>query len=146
MKKRPPLKVLAKELGLSQPDQPDACVRYSSHDDKADGEFCTSDLLSRHRGVPTLLCASNLLALEAHEGVFRLGLTIPKEKSVKACNASPILDIVAPSLIKVLIQKFEIGHLAAEILMKSIRGEPNWLTSTVLPVALIETNSTLVVA
>lgn len=117
-------------------------MAFSENYDESEGERCAIQVLTKHPDISALLCANDRLAIGAYSGIRSLGLSVPHDVSVTGFNNSPMLELIPPKLTTIHIQKFEAGRAAAELLLKLINGEINGPVGTVLPVELIERDST----
>lgn len=128
-----------KRLGI---DIPSGYIAFSKNYDEAEGECRAVEILSKYPEVTALLCANDRLAIGAYSGIRSLGLKVPDDVSVTGFNDSPMLELIPPRLTTIRIQQFDAGRAAAELILKSIRGELNGSIGTVLPVTLIKRDST----
>lgn len=110
--------------------------------DQLEGERCTIDLLQNHPETTALVCGNDRLAIGAYRALSRLGLSVPNDISVTGFNDSPMLAYVNPGLTTVRVQLFEAGQASARLLLSAIEGDPGRPIGTVLPVKMIEREST----
>jgi LacI family transcriptional regulator len=130
---------IMKEMGLDfLQDAIEPTKRY----DEGERPKTAEVLLDRNLGFTAILCSNDRLALGALEALYGRGIKCPEEISVTGFNNQPYIQMSAPSLTTVNIQKFNAGQISAEILLKMINDPKSLIPScTILPVNLIERGS-----
>jgi len=107
-----------------------------------EGERCTLELMKAFPETTALVCGNDRLAIGAYKGLAKLGLSVPNDISVTGFNDSPMLAYVKPGLTTIRVQQFEAGQASAKLLLSAIEGDSGSPIGTVLPVKLIEREST----
>ncbi|MGI1663365.1 LacI family DNA-binding transcriptional regulator [Palleronia sp. KMU-117] len=129
----------ARELGL---DLPREATVLAARFDEEEGRRCTDHLLRQNWKFTAILCANDRLALGALDMLNKRGIACPGDVSVTGFNDLPFLDLVPPGLTTIRVQQFDVGRLAAELLMKMMNDPKAPIpTTTILPVKLIERGS-----
>jgi LacI family transcriptional regulator len=129
----------ARDLGL---DLPREATVLASRFDEEEGRRCTDHLLRQTWKFTAILCANDRLALGALDMLQKRGLTCPGDISVTGFNDLPFLDLVPPGLTTIRVQQFDVGRLAAELLMKMMNDPKAPIpTTTILPVKMIQRGS-----
>lgn len=117
-------------------------IAISSGYEEAEGERCTLELLASYPETTAIVCGNDRLALGAYEGLLKIGKSVPDDVSVTGFNDSPMLTRVKPGLTTVRVKQYEAGQAAARHLLTAIEGDAPTAIGTVLPVSLIERDST----
>jgi LacI family transcriptional regulator, gluconate utilization system Gnt-I transcriptional repressor len=87
------------------------------------GRELLSALLQRHPEVQAVFFANDDLAAGAlFEAVLR-GIRVPQELAIIGFNDQEIASQVSPALTSVVTPRFEMGRLAADMLLRRMRGE-----------------------
>jgi LacI family transcriptional regulator len=129
----------ARDLGL---DLPREATVLAARFDEEEGRRCTDHLLRQPWKFTAILCANDRLALGALDMLHKRGLSCPGDISVTGFNDLPFLDLVPPGLTTVRVQQFDVGRLAAELLMKMMNDPKAPIpTTTILPVKMIQRGS-----
>lgn len=129
----------ARDLGL---DLPREATVLSARFDEDEGRRCADHLLRQGWPFTAILCANDRLALGAIDMLRSRGLSCPEDVSVTGFNDLPFLDLVPPGLTTIRVQQFDVGRLAAELLMRMMTEQNAPIpTTTILPVKLIQRGS-----
>lgn len=129
----------ARELKL---DLPARAVVAANRYDEDEGRRCTEKLLSSGWEFTALLCANDRLALGALDALAAGGLECPRDVSVTGYNDIPFLDRIPPGLTTIRVPQFDVGCIAAELLVKMLTSPGTRVpTTTILPVTLVERGS-----
>ncbi len=97
----------------------------------ADGTAALRALLDR-RATPTAIIAGNdLLAVGCYDALDAIGLRCPQDVSVIGFNDMPYADRFSPPLTTVRIRHYEMGEVAAGLLLRQI-AEPDSRVETVV--------------
>lgn len=128
-----------KNLGLDlKPGMIAAAERYTVDD----GRRCARLLMEKQPETTAMLCANDLLAIGAIEAIRRAGLDCPTDISVTGFNDIPFLDLITPGLTTIQILQFDIGRIAAEILLKRLTDpDARVPETTIMPVSIVERGS-----
>ncbi|MGF1477795.1 MAG: LacI family DNA-binding transcriptional regulator [Geminicoccaceae bacterium] len=110
------------------------------HEDE--GHRAATKLIESEGSYTAFLCANDRLALGAIDALREHGLRCPEDVSVTGFNDIPLLHRISPGLTTIRILKYEVGRVAAEILV-TLMTEPEAQIplTTVLPVDLIRRDS-----
>lgn len=111
---------------------------------EAEGERCAGLLLDRTVGMTALVTSNDLLAVGAISLMRRRGLGCPRDLSVTGFNDMPMVDRLEPPLTTVRVQQYELGRVAAGMLMRWLDGEEPGKAPqhVVMPVELVVRGST----
>ncbi|HLN64671.1 MAG TPA: LacI family DNA-binding transcriptional regulator [Symbiobacteriaceae bacterium] len=101
------------------------------------------ELLLRLRQPPTaILAVDDMLALGIVEAATKRGLRVPADLAVAGFNDSPIAYWTRPSLTTVRIPVFDLGAMAARMMVASLHGIPFRPHQLILPSQIIPREST----
>jgi LacI family transcriptional regulator len=89
----------------------------------SDGYAQTMELMRLAQPPSAIFCCNDLMALGCLEALKELGKRIPQDVSVVGYDDREIAQFVHPALTTVLLPHFEMGVLAAELLLERI-GQP----------------------
>ena len=129
----------ARELGLSVPA---GMILTAERYTEDEGSRCADEMLEKHPDVTALLCANDRLAIGAIDAVQLRGLVCPDDISITGFNDIPFLDLIPPGLTTVQILQFDVGRIAAEILLKRMTDPTAKVPeTTIMPVAIVERGS-----
>ena len=105
------------------------------------GEKLLNQILNEYPQVDGIFCCNDSLALGVLFGCQRLNIPIPQQIAIAGFHGYDIGQSVNPKLSSVLTPRFEMGKIAAEILLQRLNGKI--ITSNVveLPVKYIEGES-----
>ncbi len=139
IQRRVAFEAAANGLGLKLPG---AAMVVAERYNEDEGSRCALSALENSPDVTALLCANDRLAIGAVDAIASLGLSCPEDISVTGFNDIPFLDMIPPGLTTVQILQFDVGRIAAEILLKRMT-EPDARVpeTTIMPVSIIERNS-----
>lgn len=88
------------------------------------GAACFQDLLTRHPDVDAVFFCNDDLAHGGLLQALRMGIAIPDQVSVVGFNDLPGNEQMLPPLTSLRTPRGEIGAVAAQMLLKLMRGEP----------------------
>ena len=129
----------AKQLGL---DLPEIAIETSEGYSEAEGRASTQALLARDWPMTAILCANDRIAIGAIDTLRAVGLSCPGDVSVTGFNDIPFLDRIPPGLTTIQVMQFDVGRIAAELLVQMMTDPGATVPSNVvLPVKLIERGS-----
>ncbi len=139
IQRREAFETAARGLGLGLPV---AATIVAERYNEGEGSRCALSALENFPDMTALLCANDRLAIGAIDAIASLGLKCPEDISVTGFNDIPFLDLIPPGLTTVQILQFDVGRIAAEILLKRMT-EPDARVpgTTIMPVSIIDRNS-----
>ncbi len=82
----------------------------------------TRELMSLHAPPTAIFCANDMMAVGCYEALRELGLTIPDDIAVMGYDDREIAQHLHPPLTTVLLPHFEMGSIAAELLIDAAAG------------------------
>jgi LacI family transcriptional regulator len=89
------------------------------------GYEATRELMNLKSPPTAVFCANDLMAVGCYEALHELGLRIPDDVAVMGYDDREIAQHLHPPLTTVLLPHFEMGSIAAEILLDAASlGEP----------------------
>lgn len=129
----------AMNMGLSaSPSMIVPAIRYSEEE----GSRCAMQILKKFPDATAILCANDSLAIGAIAALKKNGLNCPDDMSVTGYNDIPFLEFMSPSITTVQILQFDVGRIAAEILLKRILDpQARVPETTIMPVKVVERGS-----
>jgi LacI family transcriptional regulator len=86
------------------------------------GYEAARELMNLTRPPTAIFCANDLMAVGAYEALHELGLKIPDDVAVMGYDDREIAQHLHPPLTTVLLPHFEMGSIAAEILLDAAFG------------------------
>lgn len=139
LSRREAFETAARGLGLSVPAGTILAAERYTEDE---GSRCADEMLDKHPEVTALLCANDRLAIGAIDAMQTRGLVCPDDISITGFNDIPFLDLIPPGLTTVQILQFDVGRIAAEILLKRMTDPAAKVPeTTIMPVAIVERGS-----
>ena len=108
----------------------------------AEGERCAAALLARAERPSAIFAGNDMLALGCYSVVERAGLACPGDISIVGFNDMPFIDRVNPPLTTVRIPHYELGLLAAELLLGRLRNPEMPIEAVQLEPQLVVRGST----
>ncbi len=81
-------------------------------------------LMALDQPPTAIFCANDLMAVGAYEALREAGLRIPDDVAVMGYDDRAIAEHLHPPLTTVLLPHFEMGALAAELLIDAAGGDP----------------------
>jgi DNA-binding LacI/PurR family transcriptional regulator len=99
-------------------------IRFGFYD-RNHGRELTEDIL-RSKKVSAIITGDDNMALGALDAILKAGLKCPDDISICSFNDFPFASMIKPALTTVRVPFYEIGKLAAEVLMHSM----NFFTTT----------------
>jgi LacI family transcriptional regulator len=88
------------------------------------GYEATRALMSLAAPPSAIFCANDLMAVGCYEALRELGLRIPEDVAVMGYDDRELAQHLHPPLTTVLLPHFEMGSIAAEILLDAAAGSP----------------------
>ncbi len=131
----------ARSMGF---DTSEDLVVFAQSLNEAEGERCAAGLLDSLPRFTAIVASNDRLAVGAISLLRQRGIACPAEMSVTGFNDMPMVDRFEPPLTTVRVQQYEVGRLAASMLMKRLEGgelEPAE-KHIVMPVELVVRAST----
>jgi LacI family transcriptional regulator len=89
------------------------------------GYEAARELMKVKRPPTAIFCANDLMAVGCYEALHELGLRIPDDVAVMGYDDREIAQHLHPPLTTVLLPHFEMGSIAAEILLDAASGSPS---------------------
>ncbi|CAM3990812.1 LacI family DNA-binding transcriptional regulator [Cohnella lubricantis] len=108
-----------KEAGL----EPDASLQFEGNYSRSSGYKAAEAVDRQLDQLDGLVCANDRMAVGLIQGLKERGRRIPEELAIVGCDNSDIADWFDPSLTSVAVPFYEMGKLAAERLMESMKEE-----------------------
>lgn len=141
---------LARRLGFEQalaaqglaPAALTECAAYAIDD----GQAAMDRLLDAPATFTAVVAANDLIALGALRSLHARGIDVPRAMSLIGHNDMPLLDQLSPPLSSVRIQHYEMGFLAARLLLDALQGVPGSAATVVLQPSLVLRGSTAAAA
>ncbi|MBX6764979.1 MAG: LacI family transcriptional regulator [Rubrobacteraceae bacterium] len=99
-------------------------------------------LLSARPDIDGLICYNDLVAVGALRACAQLGRKIPEEVAVVGCDDIMIAGLVSPALTTLRVSKYELGTMAARLLLDRIEGRREHSKAKLRP-ELVVRSSTL---
>ncbi|UFJ41804.1 LacI family transcriptional regulator [Brevibacillus humidisoli] len=106
------------------------------------GMAAVEELLSRHPDVDGIFAGNDLMALGALKGLKRRGIKVPEQIAICGFDGISLTEIAEPELTTVAQPIYEMGELAASILIQKIETAAAVSELFELDVKLIQRDST----
>lgn len=90
----------------------------------ATGYDCTVSLMKGEAPPTAIFCANDLMAVGCLEALHELGLQVPRDVSVMGFDDQEIARHTRPPLSTLVLPNYEMGRLAAEMLLDEATGAP----------------------
>ena len=94
------------------------------------------------KSFDAVACANDRMAVGVITALKELGIRVPDDIAVAGFDNIGVYSLLTPSLTSINVLKYQIGHKAAEMLLKHISGDDSQDKTTLLPTKLIVRNST----
>lgn len=108
-----------------------------------DGRRSLSQLMHLPDPPTAILAVDDTIALGVLEGALKRGLRIPTDLAIVAFNDSPITAWTRPSLTTIRVPDYDLGAMAARMLVGLLHGIPSRPHQVILPSQIIARESTL---
>jgi LacI family transcriptional regulator len=89
------------------------------------GEAAVAALLALEPRPTAVMCANDLLALGVLRGLAAAGMAVPDEMAVVGYDDVAFASMLSPALSSVRQPKYELGVVAAELLLEEVGGLPH---------------------
>ncbi len=111
---------------LSSNDLPyDPELVYPGNWEPSGGYAGTSKLMQLHNPPDAFFCANDMMAVGCYDALREMGLRIPEDISVVGFDDREIAQFMRPPLTTLVLPHYEMGAIAAEILLDMAGGLPN---------------------
>lgn len=101
------------------------------------------DIVANNKEFDGIFCGNDMIAFGALKGLRENNISVPKQVSVVGFDDIYMSKMVTPELTTVKQPKYEMGHKAADMLIKMIKGEPIEKYEWTLKTSFIKRGSTL---
>lgn len=99
-------------------------LRYCDFDDKIAYEE-TKKLLSEHKSITAIFCASDLMAIGAIRGVLDMGLKVPEDISIVGFDDIPLAEYYHGGITTVRQHPYKMGFMACETVYNTLSNKKN---------------------
>lgn len=120
----------------------DPALVQEDHYTQEHGGRAVGRLLSMPQPPTAVLAADDILALGALDAALSRGLSVPGDLAIAGFNASAITQRTRPPLTSVRIPVYDLGAMAAQMLVGLLHGVPFRPHQVILPSQLIAREST----
>ncbi len=100
----------------------DSLIREGDYQIESGHQYIT-ELLDQGREFTAVACANDMMAVGALEGLKSRGIKIPEEISITGYDDILMATVTSPKLTTVAQPKYEMGCIAAELLIKLVKGQ-----------------------
>lgn len=101
-----------------------------------------NELIKRHADFTAIYAANDLIAIGVISAAKQKGFQIPEDFSIVGFDDLPIAEKISPGLTTIKIPIYEMGYMAADILIKDIKKEYNYVNKLVFKPELVIRDST----
>jgi len=105
------------------------------------GYRCMKELLDLGADFTAVACANDLIAVGAMEMLKEKGIRVPADISITGYDDIYLAGVLTPKLTTIAQPKYEMGSLAAELLIKLVQGDEIKERQVILQPSLIERES-----
>jgi LacI family transcriptional regulator len=109
---------------------------------EAEGHRVTADLLEQSPATTAVVAANDRLALGAIDAIRDSGRICPDDVSVVGFNDMPYSERFSPPLTTVHISQYELGSMAARLLLETINDPGRAIETQLAPPELVVRGST----
>jgi DNA-binding LacI/PurR family transcriptional regulator len=106
------------------------------------GAEITHELLSMDRPPSAIMCGSDVLAVGAIQAAKARGLRVPDDVAVTGFDDFAFSSFIEPQLTTIRVPGYEMGQVAAEMLLAEVDGRGPRVRQVVLPTQLVIRGST----
>nr|PZN02653.1 MAG: LacI family transcriptional regulator [Bacillota bacterium] len=107
------------------------------------GKYLINKLLSSGKPMPTaIFCINDMTAFGAIQELTKNKIYVPKDVSVMGFDNIPTSEMITPSLTTIDQSAYEMGTLAAEMLISNLENSSDRNMEIILKPKLVERNST----
>jgi LacI family transcriptional regulator len=96
----------------------------------------------KEHGIDGIFAGNDVMAVGALKAVQQLGLRVPEDVAIIGYDGIPLTEMTTPELSTISQPIYEMGAIAARLLVKKIEGQPLEQLHYVLPVQLVQRQST----
>lgn len=105
------------------------------------GYVMTRDLMSGDNPPDAIFCANDMMAVGCFDALRELGLRVPKDVSVIGFDDREIAQFTRPPLTTLVLPQYEMGEIAAELLIDAAGGLAGGPTQIKVECPLVERSS-----
>ncbi len=120
----------------------DDLIVFSETFTTREGARCCAELLDRRRDFTAVVAGNDLLALGCYDALEERGLRCPEDVSVVGYNDMPFVDRFRPPLTTVRVPHYELGSIAAELMLEQLQELDTPARQLLLPPELVVRGST----
>jgi LacI family transcriptional regulator len=135
------LAVLRRELANHGIELPDSHVEHANFSAES-GHHATRRLLERHPDITAIMAGNDTIAIGCISAAHALGRSVPEHLSLVGFDNLPFSPWLTPALTTINVDAALQGKIAAELLIKRLRGEPITERQIKLPTSLVLRDST----
>jgi LacI family transcriptional regulator len=135
------LAVLRRELANHGIELPDSHVEHANFSAES-GHHATRRLLERHPDITAIMAGNDTIAIGCISAAHALGRSVPEHLSLVGFDNLPFSNWLMPALTTINVDAALQGKIAAELLIKRLRGEPIPERQVKLPTSLVLRAST----
>lgn len=84
------------------------------------GIAAVKELFSKHRDVDGIFCGNDLMAIGALKGLHQMGIRVPEDVALIGFDGISLTQITQPELSTIAQPNYEMGSLAAQVLIETI--------------------------
>jgi LacI family transcriptional regulator len=127
---------------LSSNDIPfDSALVKPGNWEPSSGYEMTRELMLLDNPADAIFCANDMMALGCFDALKELGLSIPGDVSVIGFDDREIAQFTRPSLTTLVLPQYEMGEIAAELLIDAVGGLQAGPTQIKVECTLVERES-----
>lgn len=101
------------------------------------------ELIKKRVKFTAIFAANDLIALGIMTAAKNVGVKIPEDLSLVGFDDLPVVSKINPALTTIKVPLFEMGYYAADMLIRKIKGEKNYISKIILRPELILRESTI---
>lgn len=105
------------------------------------GYEMTMVLMQGDNPPDAIFCANDMMAVGCYDALRELGLRIPEDVSVIGFDDREIAQFTRPSLTTLVLPQYEMGEIAAELLIDTVLGHSNSPAQIKVECPLVERSS-----
>lgn len=127
---------------ISNHKDKDIYYKVLEGDHKLEGGYTSAKEILDEKIIPSaVMCSNDLTAIGAMESFIDSGLKVPADMSVIGLDNIKLTEIIIPHLTTIMLDRYRIGNVLTEMLVKRIEKKDIPLQEVVIDTKLVKRNS-----
>jgi LacI family transcriptional regulator len=129
-------------MGSAGLEVPDGAVSFTSALIESEGARACAEVLACEPRVTAIVAGNDRLAIGCYDTLAARGLRCPEDVSIVGFNDMPFVDRLRPPLTSVRVPQWEIGTVAADLLLQQLADPSRGVSEILLEPSLVVRAST----